>query len=118
MKRTPIRKVRIKPRPGRLKGSDLGDLRIQCLERDGNRCMVCQNWVSDALPDWHDRKAHMAHIKAKRIGLDTIDNVRTLCGFCHRIEHAYGPSGVKPCKAKESVYATPDCEEPWSANDD
>lgn len=95
-----IRSKRKKPRPERMQGDELGELRTQCLDRDGNCCVVCLVAVSDDLPDWHDRKAHMAHIKAKRIGKDTLANVRTLCGLHHRLEHAYGKDFQKPCKPK------------------
>jgi 5-methylcytosine-specific restriction endonuclease McrA len=43
----------------------------------------------------------MAHIKAKRIGLDVLSNVRTLCSRCHRKEHEWGPTGIKPVPKKE-----------------
>ena len=72
----------------RLKGDDLKMLRLQCLQRDRGRCRECHVRVSDSLPDWHPLKYHMAHIKSRGAnGSDTIDNVRTLCGDCHRKEH-------------------------------
>jgi 5-methylcytosine-specific restriction endonuclease McrA len=88
-----IRKSRSKPRPGRLRGKALEQLRRDCFERDRYACQECGIFVYWAT-------AHMAHIKAKRIGLDTLENVRTLCAECHLIEHQYGKSGVKPCPSK------------------
>lgn len=93
MKRTAIKKSRGKPRPGRLKGEQLGYLRADCMLRDGGLCQTCGETVTDFVPDWHDRKYHMAHIKAKRIGLDTLDNVKTLCGSCHRDSHSCTVNG-------------------------
>lgn len=94
--RKPIRKVRRKPRPGRLKGKDLAELRIQCFVRDRAICQDCGCMVIfDAPHEWNN-SYHMAHIKAKRIGLDVISNVKTSCGRCHRTHH----NGGKPCPAK------------------
>lgn len=103
MKKTAIRKQRSKPRPGRLKGLDLEILRSACLYRDHGLCQACFVLVDDSYPDWHERKFHMAHIKAKRIGGDSLENVRTLCGACHRAEHN---AGGKPCpkKVRDGVY--------------
>lgn len=99
----PPRKKRATPRPGRLNGLSLQMLRLECFLRDSYRCRECGRIVSDRYEDIHPEKAHMAHIKAKRIGLDTLENVRTLCGACHRKEHAYGKSMQKPCKKKEAA---------------
>lgn len=101
--RTPVKKARKKPRPGRLKGKDLEVLRLHCFVRDSFMCQNCHIFVDDRLPDLHDRKAHMAHIKVKRMGGDSLENVRTLCGKCHRTEHAYGPSMTKPVPKKPEV---------------
>jgi 5-methylcytosine-specific restriction endonuclease McrA len=104
MKRTRVKKVRSKPRAGRLKGAALEQLRRDCFERDGYRCQgfihsECGLWFTcRKLVTWES--GHMAHIGAKRRHGDSLDNVRTLCAECHRIEHAYGPSGVKPCPPK------------------
>lgn len=107
--RKPIRKVRAKPRPGRLKGRALQELRLACFERDGYRCqgeffaltsMGRKMVRCDEGVIWESgfvSSGHMAHIQAKRRGGDALDNVRTLCGDCHRKEHAYGPSMEKPC---------------------
>ncbi len=77
-----------KTAPIRLKGESLLMLRLECLIRDHGRCCECSTRVSDALPDYHPLKYHMAHIKARGAnGADTIENVRTLCGDCHRKEH-------------------------------
>ena len=73
----------------RLKGADLAMLRLECLQRDHGRCCECGVRVSDSLPDWHPLKYHMAHIKSRGSGgPDVIENVRVLCGDCHRLEHS------------------------------
>lgn len=96
--RKPIRKVRSKPRPGRLKGKDLAMLRIDCFARDKAICQDCGCVVIFDAPHTWPNSFHMAHIKAKRIGGDNLDNVRTLCGTDHRNEHAGGNG--KPCPKK------------------
>jgi 5-methylcytosine-specific restriction endonuclease McrA len=109
MIRSRIKSRRKKARPGRLRGPALKALRLACFERDGYRCRNCGVSVfwgeSDAdTPYWAlrgTRRGHMAHIGAKRRHGDSLDNVRTLCGTCHGIEHQYGKSGVKPCPSKE-----------------
>jgi 5-methylcytosine-specific restriction endonuclease McrA len=108
MKRGRVKKVRSKPRAGRLKGADMEQLRRECFERD---FYLCQGFVCDLVVDWMQfghtcnrpvtwETGHMAHIGAKRRHGDSLDNVRTLCAECHQIEHAYGKSGVKPCPPK------------------
>ena len=86
-RKTPMRPVRSKPRPGRLKGAALAELRRDCWYRDGGVCQECLRVTDPDLPSIADRSYHMAHIKAKRIGGDSLENVRTLCGECHRDEH-------------------------------
>lgn len=72
----------------RLKGKALAELRLACVTRDRGRCRECHVRVSDELPDWHPLKYHMAHIKSRGAsGWDVLENVRTLCGDCHRKEH-------------------------------
>ena len=101
--RKPIRKIRKSVRPGRLKGKDLEALRRACFERDEAMCKECGHRVYDYLPHWHPWSYHMAHIVAKRRGGDNLENVRALCGTCHRLEHAYGKSMQKPVPPKEKA---------------
>lgn len=91
------------PRPGRLKGAALERLRLECYVRDMRRCVKCGKkvcfkpkgeYIYD--PDGFE----MAHIRNRRMFGDCLENVRTECGFCHKIFHAYGPTMEKPCKAK------------------
>lgn len=94
---------RSKPRRGRLKGVDLSALGLACWHRDDGHCRECGILTLWDAPQESDRSYHMAHIKAKRIGGDSLGNVRTLCGECHRKEHNYGKSMTKPvpCKVGE-----------------
>ncbi len=115
LKRTPIRKVRSKPRPGRLKGKAMESLRREVFERDGYRCQ--HTWMVDYwnpldgtyMPfqrtcgkevTWEN--GHLAHIISRgRGGPDTPENTCCKCSSCHiGIEHSYGPSGVKPVPKK------------------
>lgn len=117
MKRTPLRKVRTKARPGRLKGQALTDLRRQCFERDGYRCQAIRiermGWFqiswNQHIPIYGPRvclepvtweTGEMAHVKAKRRHGDSLANVTTMSKRCHELSHAYGPSGVKPVPLK------------------
>ena len=103
MIRNPLRKRRTTPRPGRLKGEAMRELRMACFVRDVFRCQECGRSVFSTLTNTHERSAHMAHIQAKRRGGDSLENVRTLCGRCHRLEHQYGKSMQKPCPKKEAI---------------
>lgn len=114
MKRTPlkrstkpIKKSRSKPRPGRLKGDAMTQLRSDCFERDRYYCQhetfshVLQALVKCcARVTWET--GHMAHkISRGRGGKDELSNVVTKCAHHHMVvEHSYGPSGVKPCPKK------------------
>jgi 5-methylcytosine-specific restriction endonuclease McrA len=91
---------REKARPGRLKGEDLYNLRVACWLRDSEICTRCGIHTLFHAPEWWPNSYHMAHIKAKRMGGDSLDNVETLCGGCHRKYHNYGPSMEKPCPPK------------------
>jgi hypothetical protein len=95
-----IRSKRKKPRPGRLKGDDLTELRFACYERDKAICQRCGHMTFNRLPQEHDESYHMAHRKGKRMFGDSLDNVQTECGACHRRYHVYGPSMEKPVPAK------------------
>jgi 5-methylcytosine-specific restriction endonuclease McrA len=94
----------------RLDGQDLTELREACFRRDEMRCCSCGLRVNANLPDWHPRRAHMAHIKSRGAGgSDILSNVRLLCAECHLVkEHAYGPSGEKPCPPKHSAFTSSD----------
>jgi 5-methylcytosine-specific restriction endonuclease McrA len=54
-------------------------LRHSVLERDGWRCQNC------GLPN----KLHVHHlVKRSKLGSDILDNLITLCAFCHYAEHS------------------------------
>lgn len=89
----------------RLVGKELTRLRLECFERDGYRCQECGRLVSwngeermyfDYLATFP--RGEMAHIRTKRNNGDTLDNVRTLCPDCHRLEH----NGGKPVPSKKN----------------
>ena len=79
----------------RLSGKELAALRLACMKRDGWRCSECDRPVTDAVPEWHPSRAHMAHIVGRgRGGSDTLDNLRCLCGRCH-LEEEHNPKSVR-----------------------
>ena len=90
-------KPRSKPRPGRLKGKDLEALRVACYLRDSGMCQECGCETFYMASREHWAAYHMAHIRGKRMHGDSLENVRVLCGSCHRAEHA----GGKPVPKKD-----------------
>lgn len=91
---------RKKARPGRMKGASLQMLRNECWMRDKGCCKRCGQDTWQELPHTASNAFHMSHIRAKRMGGDSIENVETLCGDCHRKFHHFGPSMDKPCPSK------------------
>ena len=99
LKRTPVRKKRTKPRPGRLKGKDLEKLRRDCFERDGYRCQHMLKYEDGTdmarcgwIVTWET--GHMAHVRNRRMWGDNLENVTTKCATCHLIrEHHEGNGG-------------------------
>jgi hypothetical protein len=100
IRRTAVKKKRTKPRPGRLKGDDLKELRLACWMRDGGICQKCGTRTLIDRPPEHPLSYHMAHRRGKRMWGDHIDQVDTQCGKCHRLEHSYGKDRIKPCPPK------------------
>ena len=113
LKRSPVRKLRTKPRRGRLKGKDMESLRREAFDRDGYRCqhvLVCAEMNFEELKPilclrpitWET--GHLAHIISRGAGgKDELSNVLTKCPFHHMVaEHSYGPSGIKPVPKKQT----------------
>ncbi len=111
--KSPIRRKRTKPRPGRLKGAALEKLRIDCWTRDRGYCQRlipsglgegtffrCDRRTIFDAPQEQDDAFHMAHRRNKRMWGDNLDNVQTECGSCHRAYHERGPTMQKPVPAK------------------
>jgi 5-methylcytosine-specific restriction endonuclease McrA len=96
-----IRTRRTKPRPGRLEGEDLAELRVECYFRDKGICQRCGRKTVFGLNQECDDSFHMAHRRNKSMWGDTLGNVQTECGACHRKYHQCGPSMQKPVPAKE-----------------
>lgn len=71
----------------RLTGKDYEALRLACWERDEGKCRNCGKNTLIGMPQECSDAYHMAHIRTKRNNGDTLENVRTLCGDCHRAEH-------------------------------
>jgi len=108
IRRTAIRKVRSKPRPGRLKGKALENLRRDCFERDNYQCRhEIRHPIADlkgyVVDSYYERcgnfvtweTGHMAHIVSRGAGgKDELSNVLTKCPYCHQIrEHHEGNGG-------------------------
>lgn len=78
IQRSPVRKVRRKPRSGRLKGKAMGDLREAAWQRDKGICQRC--FLPCNPNDWD-----LAHRRGKRMWGDSLENVQVEHRFCHRI---------------------------------
>lgn len=114
MKRSWIKRRRNRPRPGRVRGKAMEELRRACFERDGYRCQAMRTFV---MPwgqsfqlrclrhvEWDGPNAgHMAHKRNKRMWGDSLNQVQTECGECHNEYHQFGPSRTKPCPRKPPV---------------
>jgi hypothetical protein len=94
--RTPVKKVREKTRPGRLKGADLTALRDLVWKRDRGICHECKKRC--------DRKNwHMAHRRNKRMWGDNEKNACVKHPHCHLvIEHTNG-GAQKICPPKSKT---------------
>lgn len=94
LKRSPIKKRRSKPRPGRLKGEALERLRRECFERAGGLCQLRISLDCTVWSGWDF--GHMHHEKHKSLGgKDESSNVLWACPTCHWLEH-----NPKPCPSK------------------
>jgi len=107
----PIARKRKEPRPGRLRGRAMEQLRREVFARDGYRCQHLLTslgihegveWFVKCLRPVTWESGHLAHIVSRgRGGKDEASNLLTKCPDCHiGIEHSYGKSGVKPCPVK------------------
>lgn len=97
----PMKRSRYKPRPGRLKGDDMSDLRDEAYARDKGCCVACGRILNPLAPKITDDSFHLAHRRNKRMHGDHIDQVDCQCGKCHREEHHYGKSRIKPVPRKD-----------------
>jgi|SRR6185312_5579834 len=105
--RTPVKKARKKPRPGRLKRAAMKLLRELVFERDGGRCVNCGVALIQ-YPEsiFHPRAYHLAHVRNKAMWQDSLENCVAKCSRCHLVlEHQYGPSFQKPCPPKPKEVA-------------
>ena len=66
----------IEERPG------MEDLRPQVLERDGHRCVLCQEAVTK-ITARVDHKTPVSHFK-RPVDANVLDNLQTLCIVCHK----------------------------------
>lgn len=109
MKRSPIRKVRSKPRRGQLTKKQKEVLRDYVYELTGGMCKLNKSplCIRGVLPKegycpfdhWH-----LVHLGAKRRHGWGLDNLTGGCWHCHLVVlHSYGKSGIKPCPPKERV---------------
>lgn len=92
LKRSPIKRSRSKPRPGRVTGKAMTQLREAVWARDCGLCCFC------GLPVDFET-GQMAHLRGKRMWGDDIDNVRGPShARCHGESHS-----PKACPPKVSL---------------
>jgi 5-methylcytosine-specific restriction endonuclease McrA len=96
-RKTPVKRVRAKARPGRLKGKAMTELRREvyykamglCELRESKDCLGWAGWFT----------GHMHHIKHRSLGgKDELSNLLWACPPCHAEEHV----PPKPCPKKPS----------------
>lgn len=80
MKRSGIKKSRSKPRAGRVKGKAMKALREESYEQRNGMCIFCGTKVVF-------EQMELAHIKAKRIYGDSLENVGPSHAMCHYDSH-------------------------------
>lgn len=92
------------PKPGivRLRGKELAKLRRDCFERDGYRCQKCGKRVYGHVSALNPLRAHMAHVRNKRMFGDCLSNVRTLCMYDHLVT-VHNPKSVPPKEIYDAV---------------
>lgn len=83
----------------------MDELRQDAFDRDNGQCIECRQFVIFDAPTEQDNSMHLAHRRGKRMWGDHINQVDTQCGRCHRLEHAYGKSRIKPCPPKNASNA-------------
>lgn len=93
--RKPIRKVRRKARPGRLKGKAMTELRMLAFIRDEGICQMQLDKDCTPMLDWETFE--LAHKRNKRMWGDSLEQVICACRSCHRKSHN---AGGKPCPPK------------------
>jgi 5-methylcytosine-specific restriction endonuclease McrA len=91
-RKTPVKRVRAKARPNRLKGAAMTEMREQVFDRDKGLCVRCGKPGSD-----------LSHKRNKRMWGDSPENTEVMCRNCHRLFHQYGPSFEKPCPPKQRI---------------
>ena len=79
LRRSPLRKSRSKPRPGRLPRKEYALLREAVYERDKWKCRAC-NRTRGGLHAHH-------RIYRSHGGPDTMENILTVCHVCHSDIH-------------------------------
>jgi 5-methylcytosine-specific restriction endonuclease McrA len=96
-RKTPVKRVRAKARPGRLKGKDVKNLRLKVFIRANGECELGGSTKCHGYVDWN--RGHMHHVKHRSLGgKDELSNLLWACPPCHAEEHV--PSKVVPAKAK------------------
>lgn len=73
-----------------IKSPEWEEIRQRRLERDQRRCVDCGS-------DGSDSRLEVHHLTYERFGHERLDDLQTLCHFCHCIEHNIAPSaGLTP----------------------
>jgi 5-methylcytosine-specific restriction endonuclease McrA len=93
-RKKPVRKVRAKARPNRLKGKAMTELRQKVFDRSIGKC---ENYCGRGI-FWET--FHLHHkIHRSLGGKDTAENCAAICHVCHFAEHNI----LKPCPPKQRI---------------
>lgn len=99
LKRSPVRKVRTKPRRGQPTKEEKTAIRNQVYEESGGKCEIRKHPLCSGdriLPSVGDvfERWHLVHLKGKRVYGWGRDNLCGGCAYCHLISlHLEGGNG-------------------------
>lgn len=67
------------------------------IQRAGSCCERCGRWVSDDMPDWSIRRAHVNEIVPRSRGGSETDpaNCELLCPSCHMPDGQHAPTKAR-----------------------
>lgn len=100
---------RTKPRRGQPTNAEKGELREKRYEMAGGRCEIRKHsmclWARILLREGSlFERAHLVHLKAKRVHGWPIDNLRIGCYWCHiQYLHNGGTEKIVPAKVPVSA---------------
>lgn len=93
----PESRKRVKARRKRQAAKGRAACRMTVLARAGWRCERCGIEISDALPEWHARRAHVNETVPRSKGGDPTnpDHCEAICQSCHYPHGRHAPTAAR-----------------------